>query len=77
MSRTPIPDPQLERRLHRDGVQPIVPRELMTTPIEYPLTVSQARNLCLVSQEPINEVIEESAPERIEHILEDPHEHSE
>jgi len=31
----------------------------------------------LVSHEPIDEVIEESAPEGVERILEDPHEHSE
>jgi len=49
----------------------------MTTPIERLLTASQAWNLQLVSQEPIDEVIEESAPEGVEHILEDPHEHSE
>jgi len=31
----------------------------------------------LVSHEPIDEVIEESAPEGVERILEDPYEHSE
>jgi len=77
MSRTPIPDPRLECCLCRDGVQPIVPRESTTTPVECPLTASQARNLRLVSQEPIYEVIEESAPEGVECILEDPHEYSE
>ena len=77
MSRTPIPDPQLECRLRRDGVQPTVPREFTTTPVERSLTASQAQNLRLVSHEPIDEVIEESAPEGVECILEDPHEHSE
>ena len=77
MSRTPIPDPWLERRLRRDGVQPTVLRESTTTPVERPLTASQAWNLWLVSQEPIDKVIEESALEGVERILEDPHKHSE
>jgi len=77
MSRTSIPDPWLERRLHRDGIQPTVPRESTTTPVERPLIASQAQNLQLVSQEPIDKVIEESAPEGVERILEDSHEHSE
>jgi len=77
MSRTPIPDPRLERHLRRNGIQPTVPREFMITPVEHSLTASQAWNLQLVSQEPIDEVIEESAPERVERILEDLHEHSE
>ena len=77
MSRTPIPDPWLECRLRRNGIQPTVPREFTTTPVEHPLTASQAWNLQLVSQEPIDEVIEESAPEGVERILENPHEHLE
>ena len=77
MSRTPIPDPWLEYRLYRDDVQPTIPRESTTTPVECPLIASQAWNLWLVSQEPIDEVIEESALEGVERILENLHEHSE
>jgi len=47
------------------------------TPVERPLTASQAQNLRFVSQEPIDEVIEESALEGVERILEDPHKHLE
>ena len=42
MSQTPNPDPRLERRLRRDGVQPIILREFTVTPVERSLTASQA-----------------------------------
>jgi len=69
MSRTPNPDPRLERRLRRDGIQPIIPRESTVTPVERPLTASQARNQRLLSQEPVDEIVEDSAPEGVEHTL--------
>jgi len=69
MFRTPNLDPRLERRLRRDGVQPIISRESTVTPVKYPLTISQAWNQWLLSQEPVDEIVEDSAPEGMEHIL--------
>jgi len=67
MSWTLNPDPRLERCLRRDGVQPIIPRESTVTPVECPLTVSQAWNQWLLSQEPVDEIVEDS--EEMEHTL--------
>ena len=69
MSRTPNPDPRLERHLRRDGVQPIISRESTVTPVEHPLTASQAQNQRLLSQEPVDEIVEDSAPEGVERTL--------
>jgi len=69
MSQTLNPDPHLEHHLRRDGVQPIIPRESTVTPIERPLTASQAQNQRLLSQEPVDEIVEDSAPEGVEHTL--------
>ena len=69
MSRTPNPDPRLERHLRRDGVQPIISRESTVTPVEHPLTASQAWNQRLLLQEPVDEIVEDSAPEGVERTL--------
>jgi len=69
MSWTLNPDPRLECRLRRDGVQSIIPRESTVTPIEHPLTASQARNQQLLSQKPVDEIVKDSAPEGVERTL--------
>jgi len=69
MSRTPNPDPRLEHRLRRDGVQPIIPREFTVTPVERSLTTSQAQNQQLLSQEPVDKIVKDSAPEEVERTL--------
>ena len=69
MSWTLNPDPWLKHRLRRDVAQPIIPRESTVTPIEYPLTASQAWNQRLLLQEPTNDVAKESVPGRMEYTL--------
>jgi len=72
MSQTPNPDPHLECCLRRDGTQLTIPRESTVTPVERPLTASQARNQRLLSQEPVGGMVEESAPEGTERTLDSP-----
>jgi len=69
MSQTLNPDPRLEHCLRKDDVQPIIPREFTITPVEHSFTTSQARNQQLLSQEPVDETVEDSAPEKVEHTL--------
>jgi len=69
MSRTLNPDPRLEHHLRRDIAQLIIPRESTVTPVERPLTTSQAWNQQLLSQEPTDNVAEESVPEEVERTL--------
>jgi len=69
MSQTPNLDPRLECHLRRDGVQPIIPRESTVTPVEHPLTASKAWNQRLLLQKPVDEMVEDSAPEGMECIL--------
>ena len=52
MSNTPIPDPRLQRRVRREGLQPNPSRESTLTPIERLFTATQARNQRIPSQEP-------------------------
>ena len=75
MSRTPNPDPHLECHLHRDSTQSTIPRESTVTPVEHPLILAQAQNLQLLSQEPVNKVVEEPTPEEGKHTLESYDEH--
>jgi len=69
MSRALNPDLRLEYRLRRDIAQPIIPRESTVTPVERPLTASQAWNQWLLSQEPTNDIAEEPVPEEVERTL--------
>jgi len=56
-------NPQLERCAVRDGLHPGPPRETTLTPVERPFTVSQVRNQCLKSTEPLEETVEEVVEE--------------
>jgi len=69
MSQTPNPDPWLEHRLRRDIAQLIIPRESTVTPIERSLTISQAQNQWLLSQEPTDDIAKEPVPKEIEYTL--------
>jgi len=66
MSRTPIPDPQLEHCMHRDGMHLTAPREATMTPMKCPLTAAQVHNQQLLSQELIDETTKETTPKRTE-----------
>ena len=69
ISQTLNPDPRLEHRLRRDIAQPIISRESTVTPVECPLTASQAQNQWLLLQEPTDDVAKEPVPEGVEHTL--------
>jgi len=64
----PLPDPQTERRICREGLHPNPSRESTTTPVECPFTASQARNQRLIPQEPLEDITEAL----MEETLQDP-----
>ena len=48
----PTPNPRLDRRVRRDGIQSITSQESTLTPVEHPFTTMQARSQIMPFQEP-------------------------
>lgn len=63
MSQAPTSDPRLEHCVQREGTYPRPPRETTTTPVEWLLIASQARNQQLAFLEPVEELGERIAEE--------------
>jgi len=59
------PDPHLERRIRRDTNYPNFLWEQTTILVERPFMAAQARNQCLASQEPLENILEENTDEDI------------
>jgi len=56
MSRNTTPDPQMERCIQQDVNHPDTLLEQTVTPVERPLTATQAKNQRLTSQEPLEDI---------------------